>query len=264
MKIIDLSEEHENLYCVCLEDWSSEMDDAGDHKKQWYAKMKARGLRVKLAENDDGKIGGMIQYLPIEESMAEGKDLYFINCIWVHGYKQGRGDFRKQGMGKALLQAAEEDAKALGAKGMVAWGLAIPVFMRASWFKKQGYRKADSMSMQILLWKKFTEDAVEPRWIRPKKKPERLIGKVVITGVLNGWCPSQNISFERAKRAAAEFGDTVVFRAVDTSDLQVFRAWGISDAIFIDDKLITHDPPLTYDKIKRKIARQVKRLRPVY
>ncbi len=86
----------------------------------------------------------MIQYVPIEHGFAEGRDLYFVHCIWVHGYKgKGVGDQRKKGLGKALLAAAEEDARALGAKGMAAWGVSLPVFMRASWFKKHGYKKVD-------------------------------------------------------------------------------------------------------------------------
>ena len=43
-----------------------------------------------LTVDDNGKVGGMIQYIPIEHSFAEGKDLYFMNCILVHGYKKGR------------------------------------------------------------------------------------------------------------------------------------------------------------------------------
>jgi len=80
----------------------------------------------------------MIQYAPIEHTFVEGQDLYLIYCIWVHGYKKGRGNFQKRGMGKALLKAAESDAKEKGAKGMVAWGISLPFWMRASWFKKIG------------------------------------------------------------------------------------------------------------------------------
>ncbi len=46
MKIIDLMPEHEQLYFVCLEDWSDEMKDAGNHKELWYNKMKDKGLRA--------------------------------------------------------------------------------------------------------------------------------------------------------------------------------------------------------------------------
>ena len=179
MKVIDLAAEHKQLYFVCLEDWTEEMKEAGDHKEVWYNKMKDKGLRVKLALDDRGEVGGMIQYIPIEYSFVEGNDLYFINCIWVHGYKQGRGNFQKKGMGKALLQATEDDVRALGAKGTVAWGIPLPFWMKASWFKKQGYSKVDKQGVLglVLLWKPFTDDAIPPKWIRQKKNQKRYPAK---------------------------------------------------------------------------------------
>ena len=262
MEIIDLQDKHKPLYFVCLEDWSDEIREAGDHKAQWYEKMKDRGLRVKLALDDQGEVGGMIQYVPIELSPgAEGKDLYLVLCIWVHGHKKGRGNFQKRGMGKALLQAAEEDAKERGAKGMAAWGMAIPVFMRASWFKKRGYKTADKMGMQVLLWKPFSEEAKPPRWIKQKKTPETTPGKVTVTALLHGWCPAMNMTYERAKRAASEFGDRVAFRTVDAFNRETILEWGTSDALFIDGKQVRTGPPPSYEKIKKKIAKRAKGLR---
>jgi len=260
MKIIGLPDEHKQSYFVCLEDWSEEMKEAGDHKEVWYHKMKDRGLQVKLALDDDGEVGGMIQYVPIEHSHVAGNDLYFINCIWVHGHKKGRGDFQKKGLGKALLQAAEADAKARGAKGIAAWGIWLPFWMKASWFKKHGYTRVDRQGMAVLLWKPFTDEAVPPRWIKQKKKPETILGQVTVTAFLNGWCPAQNLIFERAKRAASEFGDKVVFHETDTFDKDVFLEWGINDALFIDDKPVRTGPPPSYEKIKKLIAKRVKRL----
>lgn len=260
MTIEDLTSEQENLYFVCLEDWSEEMKEAGCHKQRWYCSMKDKGLRVKLARDDSGTVGGMIQYIPIEHSFASGKDLYLIKCIWVHGHKQGRGDFRGKGYGKTLLAAAEEDARALGAKGMAAWGVALPFFMRASWYRKQGYRTADRQGISVLLWKPFDPEAISPRWIRRKKKPEVYSGKVTVSAFINGWCPAQNLTFERAKRASAEFGDEVLFEDYDTSDRNVFEEWGISDALYIDGKEINTGPPPSYEKIKKLIEQRVKKL----
>ena len=62
---------------------SEEIKEAGNHKEIWYNKMRDKGLRVKLALDDSGEVGGMIQYIPIEHSFVEGDALYFINCIWV-------------------------------------------------------------------------------------------------------------------------------------------------------------------------------------
>jgi hypothetical protein len=202
----------------------------------------------------------MIQYVPIEHAFAEGKDLYFIHCIWVHGYRhKGVGNLQKRGIGKALLRAAEEDVRGLGRKGLVAWGLSLPFWMRASWFRKQGYVKVDRDGMAVLLWKPFSPDSVPPGWIRPKKKPGREEGRVAVTAFCNGWCPGQNIVFERAKRAAAEFGDSVVFREVDTLDRTAFLEWGTADALFIDGKSVRTGPPPSYKKIRKKIEKRIKR-----
>lgn len=260
MQVIDLKDEYLPLYLVCLEDWSEEMKESGNRKEIWYNKMKDKGLRVKLALDDSGEVGGMIQYNPIEHSFIEGDDLYFINCIWVHGYEEGRGNFQNKGMGSALLKAAEDDAKELGVKGIAAWGISQPFWMNAPWFEKHGYRRVDDRDMSILLWKPFTEDATPPKWIRAKKKPETTPGKVTVTVFISGWCPAQNIVYERAKRAAAEFGDDVIFQEFDSSVRDVLQEWGISEALFIDDEHIETGPPPPYEEIRKKIEEKVKRL----
>lgn len=263
MKIVDLTEEHQKLYFVCLEDWSDEMKEAGDHKETWFHKMKDKGLRVKLALDENGNVGGMIQYTPIEFSFVEGKDLYFIHCIWVHGHKEGRSNFQNKGMGRALLEAAEDDARALGAKGMAAWGIPLPFWMKASWFKKKGYVKVDKwggLLGGVLLWKPFVEGAVPPKWLKEKKQPEKIPGKVAVTCFINGWCPIQGLTFERAKRAVSEFGDKAVFQGINTFDRETLQEWGIPDALYIDGKRVGAGPPMSYEKIKKKIEKKVKKL----
>ena len=259
MDIIDLEEKYQEKYFVCLEDWSIEMKEAGNHKEEWFSMMKDRGLRVKVAV-DGKKVCGMIQYLPVEYTFIEGKDLYFIYCIWVHGYKKGIGNHQKRGIGKALIQEAEKDAESRGSMGIAAWGLSLPFWMKASWFKKQGYSKIDKDGMRVLLWKPFTNDAIPPKWIRLKKKPGKEPGKVTVSAFINGWCPAQNIVFERAKRASQELGDKIKFQEFKTFDRDIFLDWGISDALYIDGKQVRTGPPPSYEKIKKKIIRRLKKL----
>jgi hypothetical protein len=260
MKVVDLTPQHQELYQLCLEDWSNEMKEAGDHKARWYEKMKDKGLGVKLALDDNDCVGGMIQYLPSDLAPIEGENLYFIACIWVHGYKKGRGNFQKKGMGKAMLHAAEEDVRNRGAAGLAAWGISLPFWMRASWYKKQGYAKVDNLKGAILLWKPFTDDARPPRWIRPLKKPEKQEGKVTVTVFINGWCPGQGLVYERARRAVTDLGEKVEFRGIDTSDRRTFLEWGIQDGLFIDDKEVRTGPPPSYSRIRRKIQSALRKL----
>jgi N-acetylglutamate synthase-like GNAT family acetyltransferase len=261
MKITDITPENETEYFCCLEEWSDDIKEAGDHKQKWYRHMKDKGIRVKFAVDDKGVIGGMIQYLPIEYSMFEGKDLYVVLCIWVHGHKMGRGDYRKRGMGTALLKTAEEDCIKLGTKGLVTWGMAIPVFMRASWFKSKGYKVVDKNGIMRLMLKPFTENAVPPKIIRPKKLPEKGNDKVKVAIFRNGWCPVMDLAYERAVRASKEFEGKVEIKEFKTIDREIVHEWGIFDGLFIDGKEVRTGPPPPYVKIKRKIEKRIKRLK---
>lgn len=263
MKIVDLSENHVATYCKCLEDWSTEFDDAGDHKKLWYGKEKDNGLKVKLAEDDNGDIVGMIHYIPAEYAPIIGKDVYYIYCIWVHGHKKGVGNHQHKGIGKMLLKAAEEDVKATGSKGLVAWGVTLPFFMRSSWFKKQGYKKVDKDGISELVLKSFVEDKdiEKPALIKQKRKIESGVDRVKVTCFMNGWCPAQNIVYERAKRVAGEYPDQVEFVGINTNDRSLLLEYGIVDGLFVDDKQIRTGPPPSYEKLKKIIGKKVKKRR---
>jgi hypothetical protein len=135
--------------------------------------------------------------------------------------------------------------------------------MKASWFKKYGFRKVDKKGFldAVLLWKPFTEDAVPPKWIKQKKTPAKIPGKAAVTCFINGWCPIQGMILERAKRAVSEFEDTAVFQAIDTFDRETLLEWGIPDGLFIDGKRITTGPPPSYEKIKKKLEKRVRKIR---
>jgi len=256
--VIDLPEDQEDLYCHCLEEWSDEMREAGDLKRAWFVRMKDRGLRVKVAMDEQGVIGGMIHYGPIENVPVQGIGLYYVYCIWVHGYRQGRGNFQGKGMGTALLAAAEEDARQRGAGGLVAWGLALPVFMRAAWFRRHGYVEVDRNGAMRLLWKRFHEDSAAPSWMKSDRKPKLVDGKVVVTSVVNGWCPAGNLVHERARRAAAAAGPNVLFHTVDAFERNVGLEWGTNGALFVDDKPVRTGPPPSYEKLRAMIARRAR------
>ncbi len=260
MKIDDLQPGQESSYCMCLEQWSDEMKEAGNKKLRWYEAAKQKGLRVKLASDENGSHAGMIQYMPVEETHVAGSGLYFVYCIWVHGYKEGQGNYQNRGIGTALLEAAEQDARDLGAEGMAAWGVALPFFMRAAWFKKKGYIPCDRDGISVLLWKPFSKNAVPPKWNRRKKRPVGVRGQVTVHSFVSGWCPAQNIVYERAKRAAGEIGSPVVFAEYDTSNRTVFDEWGILDALYVDGKQIRTGPPPSYKRIYNKVSKAVKRV----
>ncbi len=86
-----------------------------------------------------------------------------------------------------------------------------------------------------------------------------MLQMTTVTSFINGWCPAQNIVHERARRASEEFGDIVEFREIRTMDRAVLCEWGISDGLFIDGKQVRTGPPPSYEKIRRRIGKRVKK-----
>lgn len=261
MKIVDIKEQYYPTYACCFEEWSEEMTNAGDYKRIWYDCMKDRGLGVKLAIDDDGEVCGMIQYLPAEYSFIEGDGFYLITCIWVYGYEdKGIGNRQNKGIGTALLQAVEDELKKKGIKGIAAWGLSQPFWMPTSFYKKHGFKTADSRGIQELVWKAYDEDVKSPRWLRMRKRPQQEEGKVLITAFISGWCTVVNVGFENFRKAAKELGDKVEFRTINTLDSETIREWGMTDAIFIDDQEIDLGPPPSYEDTLKIITDKLRAL----
>jgi len=161
-------------------------------------------------------------------------------------------------MGTALLNAAEEDCRQLGTNGLVTWGLVIPVFMRASFFRRKGYTVVDKNGFMRLLWKPFNENAIPPRFMNPKKLPKKGSEKVNITMFRNGWCPAVNVAFERAIRASLEFQGEINIQEYDSKNREIVNEWGIHEGLYIDGKEVRTGPPASYTKIRKKIAGRVK------
>ena len=144
---------------------------------------------------------------------------------------------------------------------MAAWGLAIPVWMKASWFRRHGYTKADRQGMAVLVWKPFTPDAQPPRWFdKGTKLPDPEPGRINVTVFSAGWCMACNLTAERAQAAAAEFGDRVAYREIDTSERAAVADWGYVDELFIDGKQVRTGPPPSYEKIRSLVEKRVRRL----
>lgn len=258
MKIINLTKEIEPLYFVCLAEWNEELDKVKSIKEKWYNEMKRKGLRIKIALNDEGVISGMIEYMPIEYSCADGFHLYIVNCIWVHGYKgKGRGNQQNKGIGKALLKAAEDDVRTLGMNGLTVWGLSEPIWMNALWYQKHGYEKVDQTGWFVLLWKAFTENAVPPKWRKGKFSQALVPGKVKVTSFFSGQCCSENSIYCNAKKAASEFDDNVIFEEIDMRKTENRRKYGFDWRLYINRENLFDRSLPTYGQIKAKIKEKL-------
>ena len=60
------------------------------------------------------------------------------------------------------------------------------------------------------------------------------------------------------QKIAGEYDDRIVYQELNTLDRQIFKNYGISDAIFINNQEIKTIPPLSEDKIRKIINKKLK------
>ncbi len=97
MKIVEIDKTTEGTFFRCLHDEKPDDPRVTGLRRDWYEKTKPKGLRAKVLIDDNGDVVGLCQYLPIEHSPFEGKDLLAILCIWVHGYEHLIGNQQNKG-----------------------------------------------------------------------------------------------------------------------------------------------------------------------
>lgn len=221
---------------------SEEMDASARRRLAWLEKMYASGVRAKVA-TVDGELAGFAYVMPIGVSPwgPLGEELAVLPCLVVQRKARGTG------AGRALMAAAEEEARRQGFKGLATiayyWDF---WFMPASFFERLGYRLADRRGEEAVLWKVFTGAAPRaPRLLTPRNEFEPIPGKVVVDLFWNTFCQTSDIEAQRVREVAAEFGDAVVLREYCADDRSVLLRYERARGIFVQVREIGwgHEAP---------------------
>jgi hypothetical protein len=103
-------------------------------KVAWLERRFGEGLRFLLARDAMGRSLGFLEYVPGEHAWrpVAAKGWLFVHCLWVFPKGQAIG-----GLGRRLIQAAIEEARRSGARGVAAmvsdgpWMAGRDVFLRS-------------------------------------------------------------------------------------------------------------------------------------
>jgi GNAT superfamily N-acetyltransferase len=222
--------------------------------------MDEKGSRVKIATLY-GEPVGFLHVIPIEFSPwgPLGRDLLVIPCL----VSVNKG----HGVGKALLAAAEEEARCQGQKGTVTIGYYHDFwFMPASFFEANGFTKFGGMQQgyfdpknrAAVLWRAFDEHVAAPVLLKPNYKLEPIPGKVVIDLFWNEFCQTSNIEAQRVREVAAEFGDRVTLNQYSADDRAALLPHQIARGIFINGREIYWGHEAPRDGIREAISRALR------
>jgi len=256
VELVDIDKHTEGTFFRCLHDEVPENPQMIALRRRWYDKFKDKGLRAKVLLREDKAVVGLCQYIPIEYSPFQGRDLSAILCIWVHGYEHLVGNQQRKGYGKFMLERIEDDARASGAKGVAAWGMDFPYWNPVSFYEHMGYERVETRKPVVLCWKPMADDAKPPALVRPVRAPSLVPGKTKVTAFISGWCGGGCGVCVTAREAVAGLDDLVAYEEIDTSDRAVMRSWGIDDGVYLDDKPFRpYEPPWTSEELKAAIVK---------
>ncbi len=132
-------------------------------KKAWFLKYYPKGLRLVIAEDEEGRPLGFIEYIPGKYAwrpVHAPHDL-FIQCLFVYPNQN-----RNMGIGRELVGLVIDDARRTGAKGVSTFASKGPWIANRELFAEMGFRKADARGRFELMRYPLQKDASDPPFIR--------------------------------------------------------------------------------------------------
>jgi GNAT superfamily N-acetyltransferase len=230
---------------------TDEIDASGRRRLAWLRSMFEKGLRIKVARLN-GKPVGFLYAMPIEVSPWDfiGESLLAIPCLWVIRDEVGKG------VGRALIDAAEREAKEQGLKGMVTTAFYHDFwFMPAGYFETLGFEVADRRKSAAVLWKHWDPSAKPPKLMERNYEFKPIPGNVVIDLFWNPICLTTDIEAQRVREIAAEFGDGVVLNEYPADDREVLLKYRTPRAILVNGNEIYWGYEAPREGIREAIAK---------
>ncbi|MFX0053212.1 MAG: GNAT family N-acetyltransferase [Candidatus Hermodarchaeota archaeon] len=223
---------------------SEESDFATKKRSTWYRKMHSKGFKTKVAFLDEKPVG-FLHIVPIEFSHwgPIGKDLMVILCQHVETKAKGKG------IGRALLQAAEEETIKEGKKALVvcAYYYEDFWFIPALFYERHGYKpvtrqrvtregEKNFLEEEAILWKVFDESAEPPSFPIPNYHFHPIERKIVVDLFVDTFC--KPIEAQRVRDVVKEFDEKAILNEYSTDRKEIFEKYQISRAIFINGQEI--------------------------
>jgi ribosomal protein S18 acetylase RimI-like enzyme len=196
-------------------------------RRQWLQEMESRGLKILVALESgrrrhidfggervsrdeltllaDGLVVGILEYLPIEETLypVEGRGYFFVDCIWV------LPPFTGSGVGRALMEGVIRSARqAEGGVATVAWRGANPAddwpYMPEGFFRRFGFEAVEEDGNRVLMAVSYGLRE------RPHFAPVPRLEDESVTFLCHPSCPASMWAAEEVREIAAQAEETKI------------------------------------------------------
>jgi len=215
----------------------SRMEPGIRQKKWWRYQHAYLGLEIHVAYIGPRAVGH-IEFMPIEHAPRPiaGGHMAVITCLHVAPEYQG------QGIGEALLRAAERAARVRFA-GMAVIAQTGHAFLPVGFFLRMGYRMVDARGGLRLLHKPFEYAGVTPAFLPIRYRPRVGDGRIKVDLFHCPQCARSGWAVDRIRRELRAAGRQVDIQVFNASERQQVEAWGLDLAAYVDGEPIAWLPP---------------------
>lgn len=184
-KIIDIDSVNIGDYGIC--GYKSMKKDGLPQKHDWLKAAEKTGLKIRAYISEEHGLQGMIEYLPGEYCWrpVKAEGFMFIHCIYSGMKKQ----YKKMGVGAALLEKCEKDAEAAGMKGVAVVTRKGSFMVEPDFFLKRGYIVADKADPDFSLLVKSFDGVSDSPCFMPQVKSEQAEDRSGLVLYRAGQCP---------------------------------------------------------------------------
>jgi len=246
MQLLEIDESTEDTYYRCLHDEIPSDPRVMAMRREWRSIYQPKGHQAKVLIDDQDQVVGLTNYIPVEHSPYEGRNLMAILCMWIHGYDHLVGNQQSQGYGRFMLEQIEADALRSGCDGMTVWAKDYDAWNPVSFYEHMGYQRAEVSGLDVLVWKPFNDRARPPRFLRssPPAPSTRADGRVEVVSISNGWCGGGCQQCVMVRDALDGLEDKISLTEIYAHDKQDMRARGKSiDMVYVEGEAFRPDGP---------------------
>lgn len=261
MQVVDLTDEYMHFVAACthIDAHDEETERVSRVRESWLRDKLTKGLKVKVAL-DKGTTVGFAHCLPIELGTwgMAGRDLMTVPCLTLR-YRRVYDREQGSGVGKALMEAVEAEAKK-NKKGVAVlcydndfW------FMPYAFFRKLGYKEVARQGETVIVLKAWED--VEPLVMHKLNYEFTPIkGKVVVDAFWHPICATYICEIQRVREVCAEYGDKVILNEYNCGVKDILDKYQTSRALFFNGKYKCWGHEAPRDGLRKVIDQAFKEL----
>jgi len=232
IRVVDAGCEHWKYISLCthVDEENRDHLHAAYMRLQWL--LQSEAMKTKVAVNEDGSPRGFIHMTPIDSPLSgmKGKGLMVIPCLTL-SYQLVYGGKHGTGVGRALVQACEEEARERKFKGIAVYAYTGDFwFMPSAFFQRLGFERVKTSNIWVWKW----GDAEDPAEVKAHYEYRPTPGKVAVDYFWSPFCFTVCKEVINIRQVTAEFGDQVELREYRADDPKIAAQYSMSRALFIN------------------------------